>query len=242
MVLDGKHIPVKGYSQKIPLIWGADYLTHDIPHFKLAPSENYHSSLTYFQSLRLLNYPLQCLVSDDNVSFKLAALKVYPKTVIQTCTNHFKENVRRALRIRSDETYRGFVKELEFLFIKRRSMSEFESLAGKLYYKWKHDVLVESIMLDMAKRKEELLAYSKIPLTPYTTNLIEAYNSHLQGRLKNIKSFASFSYAKTWLNAYILKRRLTKFTGCKGKFRKLNGSCSLKETLQDTSKLPNFFK
>lgn len=159
--MDGKYIRVKPYDKKISLIWGADYLTHDIPHFRLSPAENYHCCLSFFKSLRLLNYPLQCLVSDDNVSFKLAALKIYPKAVIQTCTNHF-------------------VKQLETLFSKKRSEIEFNSLAGKLYSQWKHDQIVSSVLIDLAKRKPELTAYTKIPQTPYTTNLIEAYNSHLQ--------------------------------------------------------------
>ena len=197
LVLDGKYLRVRKYFQKLALIWGIDYLTHDIPHFRLAPSENYPSSLAYFQSLRLLKYPLRCLVSDDNLSFKLAALKVYPKTIIQTCTNHFKENVRRSLKTRSDEAYRPFMKELEFLFAQKRSKGEFETLAGKLYHQWKHDPVPASIMLDLAKKKAELLAYTQVPQTPYTTNLIEAYNSHLQGRLKTIKSFNDFSSAKT---------------------------------------------
>jgi len=241
LILDGKYVRVKGYDKKISLIWGADYLTHDIPHFRLAPSENYHSSLRYFHSLRLLNYPLRCLVSDDNVSFKLAALKIYPKTVIQTCTNHFKENVRRALKTRSEETYQPFIKQLELLFSKKRSVPEFNSLASKLYRKWQDDKLVASVMLDLAKRKAELTAYTKVPKTPYTTNLIEAYNSHLQGRLKTIKSFSNFKQASLWLNGYILKRRTTKFTDCKGKFKKLNGRAPLELTLQDNQKQPNFF-
>ena len=212
LVLDGKYVKIKGYSKKLALIWGADYLSHDIPHFKLSPSENYHSSLSYFQSLRLLNYPLRCLVSDDNVSFKLAALKVYPKTVIQTCTNHFKENVRRTLGTRSNLTYQPFIKELEALFSKKRAEPEFTRLAQKIYYIWNDDYSTKSILLDIARRKDELIGYTKVPLTPYTTNLIEAYNSHLQGRLKSLKSFGNFHHAKRWLNGYILKRRLTKFT------------------------------
>lgn len=241
LVIDGKYIKVKGYSKRLALIWGNDYLSHDIPHFKLSPSENYHSSLSYFQSLRLLNYPLRCLVSDDNVSFKLAALKVYPKTVIQTCTNHFKENIRRSLGTRSNQTYQPFVKELEELFKKKRSEPEFTRLAQKIYYQWKDDRLTQSIMLDLAKRKDELIGYTKVPLAPYTTNLIEAYNSHLQGRLKALKSFSSFYYAQRWLNGYILKRRLTKFTDCRKKFKNLNGTSSLEQTLKANVSLPKFF-
>lgn len=241
LVLDGKYIKIKGYSQKLALIWGADYLSHDIPHFRLSPSENYHSSLSYFQSLRLLKYPLCCLVSDDNISFKLAALKVYPKTIIQTCTNHFKENVRKSLGTRSNQAYQPFIRQLEVLFSKKRAEAEFTRLAQKIYYQWKDDPLTQSIMLDLAKRKSELIGYTQIPQAPYTTNLIEAYNSHLQARLKSLKSFGNYHHASNWLNAYILKRRLTNFTDCQGKFKKLNGASSLKQTLGDNFKLPNFF-
>ena len=197
--------------------------------------------MVYFQALRLLNYPLQCLVSDDNLNFKLAALKVYPKVVIQTCTNHFKENVRKTLGVRSEDTYREFMGEIEFIFTKRRSVPEFEGLSRKLYMKWQKDSLAKLILLDIAKKQPELLGYTKVPGSPYTTNIIEAYNSHLQGRLKTIKKFENFKHANTWLNAYILKRRLTKFRGCEGKFSKLNGFSSLQLSLQDNIELPNFF-
>lgn len=241
LVLDGKYIPIRNYRYRIPLIWGIDYLTHDIPHFKLAPSENYQSSIVYFQTLRLLNYPLQCLVVDDNVNFKMAALRIYPKVVIQTCTNHFKENVRRNLKVRSDEKYRPFMDKIEFIFSKKRSIQEYEKLAGTLYQSWKYDELACGVLAEMSKREGEFLAYLKVPRSPQTTNLIESYNSHLNSRLTSLKSFETFESARIWLNGYILKRRLTKLKGCAGQFKKLNGYPSLFQTLQDNLSLPNFF-
>lgn len=241
LVFDGKYINIKGYNKGMVLLWGIDYLTHDIPHFKLVPSENYLASISYFKSLRLLNYPLQYLVSDDNPSFKMAALNVYPKTVYQTCTNHFKENVRKTLRVRSDPTYKEFVTDIEKLFERRMTVMEFDRLAGKLYLKWKDNPVAQDIILNIEKRKTDLLAYTHVPSTPYTTNLVEGYNSHLEGRLKSIKCFENPSRAKSWLNAYILKRRLTPFTDCQGKFKKLNGKCSLELTLQDNDFLPKLF-
>jgi len=241
LVLDGKYISIKSQKYGIPLIWGVDYLTHDIPHFRLAPAENYQSSVAFFQSLRLINYPLQCLISDDNVNFKMAAQKVYPKVVIQTCTNHYKENVRRTLGVRSQDTYRDFMGELEHLFREKRGLPEFDSLATKLYKKWSHDELLRSVLFDLERRKAELLGYLKVHGAPYTTNIIESYNSHLEARLKSIRSFESTKHARNWLNGYIIQRRLTKFTDCKGRFKDLNGKCSLELTLQDTSKLPSLF-
>ena len=38
LVVDGKYVKVKGYDQKIPFIYGIDYLTHDIPVGLLAPT------------------------------------------------------------------------------------------------------------------------------------------------------------------------------------------------------------
>lgn len=33
LLVDGKYIEVKGYDRKIPVIYGIDYLTHDIPTY-----------------------------------------------------------------------------------------------------------------------------------------------------------------------------------------------------------------
>ena len=51
---------------------------------------------------------------------------------------------------------------------------------------------------------------------------MECFNSHLESRLKSIH-FEDFEHAKLWLNGYVLKRRHTRYTSCKGKFRKFNG-------------------
>jgi len=241
LVMDGKYVAIRGYKNKIPFLWAVDYLTHDVPHFKLAPSENYQASLSFFQSLRLVNYSLQSLVTDDNINFRLAAQNVYPKVVAQICTNHFKETLRSVLRVRSNDTYKPLMKEIEFIFSKKRGVLEFESLSKRLYSKYQNDDAARQVILEIAKRQPHLLAYTKVSQTPYTTNIIESYNSHLQGRLKTIKSFEDFSHAKLWLNAYVLKRRLTKLRSCEGRFKKLNGFAPLEFTLQDQKSLPNFF-
>jgi len=66
LLVDGKYVHVKGYDDKIPCIYGIDYLTHDVVHFVLSRGENYQTSLSFFQSLRLQNYPLKALICDDN--------------------------------------------------------------------------------------------------------------------------------------------------------------------------------
>lgn len=240
LLVDGKYIAIKGHTRKIPVLYGIDYLTHDIPTYILSTAENPQTCRKFFSSLRLLNYPLQGIVSDDNQSIYQSATFIYPKTVSQLCQNHYKQSLRLSLGIGRDPTYLPFMKEIEFLFQKKRSMPEFNHLAGKIYLRYSQDQICVSVMADIQKRLPQLLAYTTLPGLPTTNNLIESYNSHLEGRLKTIKGFESFEHANFWLNAYFIKRRLKKFTDCSGKFYSLNGTCSIQNTIktgQDYSSL-----
>ncbi len=228
---------MKGYDRKIPVIYGIDYLTHDIPTYILSVAENYQTCQTFFSSLRLLNYPLQGIVSDDNINIYQAGRYVYPKAVTQLCQNHYKQSLRLGLGIGTDPTYRPFMKEIEFLFQKKRSWSEFTTLAGRIYRKYSHDPICVGVMAEIQRRLPQLLAYTSLPGLPSTNNLIESYNSHLEGRLKTIKGFDSFEHADAWLNAYFIRRRLKKFTDCGGKFYHLNGKRSLEQTLKSNRKI-----
>lgn len=75
------------------------------------------------------------------------------------------------------------------------------------------------------------------PHVPRTNNLIESYNSHLESRLKTLKGFKSFIHADNWLNAYFIHRRSKTFTDCEGKFKRLNGFCSLQKTMENLSSI-----
>lgn len=86
-----------------------------------------------------------------------------------------------------------------------------------------------SVLIDIQKRLSFLTGYMKQKRIPRTTDLIESYNSHLQGRLKTIKGFESFHHADLWLNGYFLRRRTKVFTDCEGRFKKLNGTTSLSQ-------------
>lgn len=232
LVVDGKFIRVKGYERKIPVVYGIDYVTHDIPTYIFSHAENYQTCHSFFTSLRLMNYPLQAVVSDDNANIYQAAESVYPKSISQICHNHYKEGIRQNLSVRTDETYLPFMGEIEMLFEKRRSKDEFVRVAGKIFNRYKGDSRCISVMVDIQKRLPQLTAYMQQQHIPRTTNLIESYNAHLEGRLKTIKGFESFSHADRWLNAYFLKRRLQPFTDCTKQFRSLNGTCALEHTLR----------
>jgi len=241
LVFDGKWFPVKGYPNDIVLLWGIDYLTHDIPHFELAPSENYEASVLYFRKLKLINYPLQYLVCDDNPAFKMAARYVYPQVVIQSCLNHYKENIRRDLCIRSRSTYVNFFLEVEDIFTQRLDFVNFTREVAVLYAKHKEDRNCLRWLESLITRRKELVAYHQFEGVPNTTNLIESYNSHLEARLRVLRGFENYHSAKLFINGYILRRRLKNFTDCKGKFKHLNGTCSIQHSLKRELELPSLF-
>ncbi len=195
--------------------------------------ENYQTSVSFFQSLKLLGYPLKALVCDDNQNFQLACRRTYPKAVVQICHNHYQENIRRILAVRSESTYRPFMFEVENLFSKRMSSIEFFTIVRRILLKYGTDPKCQGVLLDIEKRKEVLLAYMLDKHIPRTTNLIECFNSHLEGRLKSIKGFESIHHAKLWFNAYFIRRRLKPFTDCTGRFKQLNGKCSLEIAIQN---------
>jgi hypothetical protein len=76
---------------------------------------------------------------------------------------------------------------------------------------------------------------------PVTNNIIEGLNSHLERRLVGLCSFQTLKYAKLWFNGYVLKRRLTPFTDCYGKFRALRGKTGLEMTLKPGVNIPSYF-
>lgn len=242
LVVDGKYIKVKGYERKIPVLYGIDYLTHDIPTYIFSVSESYQACHSFFTSLRLLKYPLVAIVSDDNANIYDACKDVYPQAYTQLCYNHYKENLRATLAVRTDETYVPFMKELEILFAHKRAKDEFLTLAGNLYREYQNDSLCAAILLDIQKRLPLLTAYMANKQIPITTNLIESYNSHIEARVRPLKGFESFKHADSWLNAYFLRRRLKVLTDCTSTFRGLNGTASLQQTMKNPEKFTELLR
>lgn len=241
LLTDGKFIKVKNYDRKIPVIYGIDYLSHDIPHYRLALSENYQVCQKFFASIKLLNYPMQAVVCDDNRNIYEAASYVFPRVIIQLCLTHFLEHIRQEYDSRKQIFNQEFMKDIESLFIMKRAESDFNARARNLLMKYQKRKDYVTTLLNIASRQSQLLAYLKCKGVPQSNNLIECFNSHLQGRLETIKGFESFEHADLWLNAYFLRRRTKKFTDCKGKFTKLNGKSPLEISKKRGIDLPIFF-
>jgi transposase-like protein len=238
---DAKYINVKGYERKIAFLWGVDYERHDFPIILLARSESYNSWAKFCELFRIINHYLELIVCDDNSPLKTAARYKFPKVNIQTCYNHFKEGIRKDLRVRSDDTYRNFSREIDQLLSVKRSTQDFNNFLFRIYEYHKDNPVKLKIIVNIEKRKKEFLAFQGHRRSPVTTNMIEGFNAHLEQRLKHISCFNSFEHAKLWLNGYVLKRRTTKLTDCKARFRFLNGKIPLNMTKKVDVDLPVFF-
>jgi len=242
-VFDGKYFNVATDKYGWVLLWGIDYFRHDIPVFTVAPSENYQSWSKFFFHFRLINHHPMLLVCDDNYNLKLAARNHFPQVKIQTCFNHFKQNIRLDLKVRSDDTYKPFMRRIESILNSSQKLSDetFNHWLFCLYRDFKHDPVCLQTLTNIERYKHELLAYRNIPQAPLTTNIIEGLNSHLEARLQSLRSFQTIEYARLWLNGYILKRRFTKFTDCRGRFRFLRGKTGVSQTKKERVDLPPYF-
>lgn len=240
-VFDGKYFNVAGKEYDWVLLWGIDYFRHDIPIILVAPSEGYQPWSKFFFYFRIIAHHPQLLACDDNGNLKLAARKHFPAVRIQTCLNHFKENIRRDLRVRSDDTYKLFMRRVEQILTEKLSDDAMNRALFTLYREFSGDPVTLSVLTNIERYRRELTGYRGVPGSPVTTNIIEGMNAHLEARLQALRSFQSVSYAKLWLNGYVLKRRYTAYTDCKGKFRSLNGKSGVQLTRKLEIDLPPLF-
>lgn len=241
LLVDGKYVKVKKNTRKIPVLYGVDYKSHDIPHYRLTKAEDYLNCKRFFESLKLTDYPLQAVVCDDNNNIYNAAKYVFPNVVIQLCHVHFLRNAKYSLDLDANQYHQIFYPALKKLLIEKRSRVDFEKKASNLVKLFSSDEVCSRILIDLARKQPLLQGYLNRKGTPTTTNLIESMNSHLEARVKPLKGFESFKHADLWLNAYFLRRRTKKWTDCSGKFRHLNGKTSLEITKKPGIDVPIFF-
>lgn len=156
LLVDGKYISVKEYDRKIPVLYGVDYMTHDIPHILLSIAENYHTCQSFFRSLTLANYPLQVVVCDDNQNIYQSAKWVYPNTAIQLCHVHYVRGIRALLDPDHNMEDARFFGEVCTLFVVKRSIDDFQGRVRTFYAKYHTIPRYRDILLDL-ERKQALL-------------------------------------------------------------------------------------
>lgn len=241
LIVDGKYVKVRGHKQKIPFIYGIDYETHDILFGILVPAEDEAAFLKFFRILKNLNYPLQVIVADDRTAIPLAMKQLYPDVPLQLCQNHYLENIRNALHVRTDFIHRHF-----FNSLKKHVFDEYENdeqlntaLRHVLIERSENLPLRQTIVMEIHRRRKELFVYKTIPNCPNNTNLIELFNSHFNARLKSIKGFKTKAHAELWLNGALIRRRTKTFTDCGPKFKHLNGKTSLQMSIKKQAQWPD---
>lgn len=243
LVMDGKYVKVGGYKQKIPFIYGIDYVTHDILFGILVSAEDEEAFLDFFQTLKQLSYALQIVVADDRSTLYMALKRVYPGIPLQLCQNHYLENIRKTLHIRTELTHQYF-----FNSLKKNVFDDYENdeklnaaLHRVLNERSAGIPLRQMIVMDIHRRRKELFAYKTVPNCPTNTNLIELFNSHFNARLKALKGFKTIAHARLWLNGMLLRRRTKPFTDCSPKFKHLNGKCSLQMSIKAQANWPGMY-
>lgn len=240
LIIDGKYVKVRGFKEKIPFIYGIDYETHDILFGILVPAEDERAFLQCFRILKELHYPLTIVVADDRSALPLALKQVFPGISLQLCQNHYLENIRQALHIRTDPTHQHFFNSLKkHVFDEYKDDKQLDAALHHVLTERGEGVLLrQSIVMAIHHRRKELFAYKGIPNCPNNTNLIELFNSHFNGRLKTIKGFKTKEHARLWLNGMLLRRRTKPFTDCGPKFKHLNGKSSLQMTIKKQADWP----
>ncbi len=239
LILDGKYVAIKDFERKIPFLFGIDYMSHDLPHGQVVLAEDEINFSLYFQTIKDLGYKLRIVVVDDRDGIKQALNKVFPYARLQLCHNHYLDNIRKILRVRTETTYQHFFNSLKLHVFK--ATNDDEVTKGIKHVRNNHagkNLTLWNILDDIEKRRNDLFAYFHFENCPNNTNLIELYNSHLNGRLKTIKGFQSLKSARRWLNAWMIRRRTKTFTDCDTKFKHLNKHCSLEFTIKKQALWP----
>jgi transposase-like protein len=242
LIIDGKYVKVKGFKQKIPWIYAIDYVTHDILFGLVSAAEDTETFETFFKLVHQLHYPLQIVVADDRSSLPIGLKRVFPNIPVQLCLNHYIENIRKQLHIRTEVTHQHFFNSLKkHVFDDHVDDAHLDvALRHVLTQRCDNIPLRQEIVTTISQRRKELFAFKTIPDCPNNTNLIELFNSHFNARLRTLKGFKTEPHALLWLNALILRRRTKPFTDCSQKFKHLNGKCSLQQSLKPNLKFPEF--
>ena len=162
--------------------------------------------------------------------------------MIQTCLKHYLSNIQNDLNIKSSTKYKHFFDVIyDIIYAQRLCEVELVWKIMGIYDQFKDDSKQYFWLTDIMLKRKQLTNYHMFENCPRTTNLIEAFNGHLKDRLKSIRGFKSFHSAKYWLNAYVVRRRLTKFKACGSKFKHLNGKTPIENTLKKDKEIPNIF-
>lgn len=220
---------LKAMNRKVWLC-GIDYGTGDLPHYELAEEETKIDLVIYFQTLKKIGYPLRVLVCDGNKDIPSAAHHVFGQQIIvQLCTRHFVENLKRHA---GADVEKPTTQRVIFLIQRIIEADDLEQ-AGVFLEQLKQispRTSIERRLINLFKRDAEKLAAHLLHpeiVIPHTSNDIENLFKQLNLRIKSIGRFNRWQYAGNYLKAWALLRRFTKFTDCRNGRRWRNGQAPI---------------
>lgn len=224
------------YMHKRRWLCGIDFETGDLPHYALHEAESRIDLILYFQELKSLQYPLKAVVCDGNPEIPYAVKHVFGEMiVIQRCTRHFLEDIRRILPSREECKPERLLCERVIRMIKSVIEADTIEQANEqyklliLFIKRKRNISIRTIMQLLEENKDTLCAHLIHPELhlPHTSNDIENLFRQLNLRLKSVGRFFHQRYANDYLNAWALLRRFTPFTDCRKPRQHRNGKLPL---------------
>ncbi len=224
------------YMHKRRWLCGIDYVTGDLPHYALHEAESKIDLVLYFRELKSFQYPLKALICDGNPEIPYAVKHVFGETIIiQRCTRHFLEDLRRMLPSKEESTQNRLLCEnvirLIKLVIEADNINHAQTQHTLLMQltKRKRNMTVRAMMQLFEESKDALCAHLIHPelSLPHTSNDIENLFRQLNLRLKSIGRFFHQRYAMDYLNAWALLRRFTPFTDCRKPRHCRNGKSPL---------------
>lgn len=236
--VDAKYISING--KKYAFIWMVDYYSHDILYYLLASSENYEAYRSCFSHLRRMGIYPRVVTCDEHQSILRAIRSEFSASNIQLCHVHILRNIKKLLDTNSTtdmDFYSNVCRLLD-----SRNNEQFFKRGVSLQQKYWRNPLYATILKDLDLKTDYITVFMKYRKAPKTTNLIECYNSHLAQRLRAIKGFESYESADLWLNAYVLRKRTKPLTDCSGRFRRLNGTPPLFNTVGDSGPVEKIAK
>jgi hypothetical protein len=130
ILIDGKYTSVKNLNNDVGcyfkkrrgnikrclvVIPFMDYLTHDIPIYQIAKSENMFDIEQGFLKLKEIGYPLKVVICDESMGeIAQIAKKIFPDVIIQICLTHYSRNISKTFKIDSvKRTIKKLNKKLE---------------------------------------------------------------------------------------------------------------------------------
>ena len=246
LVFDGKVVKVydplstklKGKLSDQELKWmnkqrwlcGIDYGTGDLPHYELAAEESKIDLVMYFKKLKEIGYPLRVLVCDGNEDIAAAAIHVFgDKIIIQLCTRHFIEGLKRQAEGRTEEPRIAILITLIQRIIEAKSEAQAVHFLSELKIWKKRKGLETELIANFKNHAERLGAHLLYPdlKIPHTSNDMENLFKQLMLRIKSIGRFQHWQYARDYLKTWALWRRCTPFTDCRKNRKARNGKAPL---------------